>query len=298
LATRDGALHLPPSGPPPSQIQTSPNLVGFDPKLVVPSQPIYLQRNDSFVLAFLSNGSNVTVRVDYRFLTPEGEIKEGEFITPPFSALSEFAIPLYEAWLLSFAARVTSGSAAGQWCFLQAFLLRGTFTGTSNPVSGQIWQGFVPNFTANGWPGTPAKEITDGAGMIRSITGTAPAAGAEVTEVVPAQRRWTLLSFRTNLTTSITVANRFPGFNVDDGVNSLFSARTNVAQAASAVDNYELAPGSQFYNDLSGNFLIPYPVLTALKAGFRIRTSTTALQGTDQYSAPQYSVIEWGNWDP
>jgi hypothetical protein len=297
VATRSGAPNTPPNGPPPSNPQSSPNTVHFDPKLVAPSQTIYFQRNDQITLILLSNTPNMLVRFNYRWLTPDGEIKEGEFDTQPFSVLSSFAIPLYEGWLLSFNARAVSGLINGQWVFLQVVLNRNQAGVAGLPAYSNIWQGYVYNGGNNGWPGTPAKEITDGPGVIRSITGGAPAAGAQILETMPANTRRVLLSLRAVLVTSAAVANRVASFKITDGANILYTIGNNGNQLAATSFTYHMAPGSQFYNDTQGNIVFPFPTLVELKAGFRIQSLVTGMDVADQWGAPQYEVLEWGLWD-
>lgn len=292
-----GAPRTAANGPPPSQIQSAPNLVAFDPKLAVPSQPLYLQRNDQIAFNLLTNGTSITVRVNYRWLTPTGEIQEGEFDTSPFTGFTFFTLGIYEGWLLSFAARVTSSPVLGQWTFLQALITRSNNPNAQSPMHALFWSGFIYVFTANGWPGLPAKEIADGPGVIRSITGSLPAPGAEIQETVPAQRRWLLLAFRATLTTSVAVANRLAGISIDDGTNINFIIHTNVAQVASATGSINAAPGQPLYNDNSAQQLLPLPVSNPLKVGFHLRTNTVNIQAADQWSAPQYLVLEWGQWD-
>jgi hypothetical protein len=292
-----GAPNTPPNGPPPSAIQTAPNLVAFDPKQVVPSQQIYLQRNDLIAFNILTNGTSIALRIDYRWLTPQGEIKEGELNLPFVSGSAFVSLPIYEGWLLSFAARVTSGAVLGQWTFLQALITRTPNPNAQSPMHALFWSGFIYAFTANGWPGLPAKELTDGPGIIRSITGSTPAPGAEISEVIPSQRRWTLLCFRSTLTTSATVANRFPGFLLDDGGINLFLIHTNAALVASSALNTQISPGNQFYGDGVGSLSLPFPTPLDLKVGYHIRSNTPGLQAADQWSAPQYLVLEWGQWD-
>ena len=292
-----GAPRTAPNGPPPSQVQTAPNLVQFDPKLVVPSQPLYLQRNDVIAFNLLTNGTNITVRVNYRWLTPAGEIEEGELNTPPTTGAGFFTLGIYEGWLLSFAARVTSGAVLGQWAFIQALITRANNPNAQSPMHSLFWSGFIYSFTANGWPGLPAKEITDGAGTIRVIPGTFPGAGSEIQETVPAQRRWALLSFRTTLTTNATVANRIAGITLDDGANIFYAIHNQGAQAAGAVVTYNFALGVQPYIDGANNNQLPLPVTAPIKTGYHIRTNSVNLQAGDQYSQAFYEVLEWGQWD-
>jgi hypothetical protein len=292
-----GAPNTPPNGPQPSKIQTSPNLVAFDPKSAVPQQPLYLQRNDQLVFLIATNLGGFSVRIDYRWLTPEGEIKEGEINTPAlFGASNVFIAGIYEGWLLSFAAR-TSGGQPGLWYYLQAAITRAPAPTALSPMHSVFWQGFIYANASNGWPGTATKEITDGPGTLRSIQGTAPGAGNEILETVPNQRRWTLLALRAQLSTSAAAGNRQAGFALDDGANLFYQIHSSTIQVASQVAGYCLAPGNQFFNDTQAQFLIPLPTVTALRSGYRIRSTTTGLLAGDQWQAIQYVVLEWGTWD-
>ncbi len=293
---REGA-DTPPSGPPPSQIQTAPNLVHFDPRAVVPSQTIYFQRNDQLGWSILTNSNNIALRINYRWLTPDGEIKEGELNAPPIAISAAFSFPLFEGWLLSFALRITSGSVPGQWLFAQAFITRGFAGIVGGPTSGLIWQGYVNATTSSGWPGTPSKEVIDGAGTFRTIIGTTPAAGAEVNESVPNNRRWQLLAFHARLVTNATVSNRNATLGVSQGGVSLFLGSAYLNHPASTTIDYSAAPFVDGTGHIAGfsqlDFLLPIP----LRPGSTISTSTGNLQAGDQWSTVGYSVLEWGLWD-
>lgn len=293
-----GAPNTPPNGPAPSNPQSSPSLVGFDPKQAVPQQPIYFQRNDYFGFITLSNLAQCNVHISYRWLTPQGELKEGQLDTGIFNGNNITLMPLYEGWLISFALRQTVSPPSGGWTFTQALVFRNPLSPSlpGNPHA-LFWQGFVPFTTSNGWPGTPAKEITDGAGVLRSITGTTPAAGAEISEIAPIQRRWNLLALTATLVTSATVANRDPVFLIDDGVNTLYKGVGIVAQPAGGTVGYSLSPVIASQAFLSGNNPCPFPIPFPMKASFRIKSNTLGLQAGDQWSAPQYLVQEWGTWD-
>lgn len=286
------------AAPPQSTVQTAPNLVSFDPKLAVPSQQVYFQRNDYLAFSFISNQASNNLRINYRWLTPQGEIKEGEADVTVSTVSNLVTVPIYEGWLLSFNVRLTNAPAAGSWTFVQALIFRGAPPpSTNNPTHGVFWQGFANFLASNGWPGTPAKELSDGSGTLRAIVGATPAAGAEINEVVPTNRRWTLISFRGVLTASATVANRFPGFTISDSGNNFFISHSNTAQVASQVFNYTMMPSQPFFNDTTGNIIIPVPGFIQLKAAEVIRSNTNGLQATDQWSNVEYLVIEWGLWD-
>jgi hypothetical protein len=293
-----GAPNTPPNGPPPSNPQSAKNLVAFDPKQAVPQQPIYLQRNDYIGFNFLTSLLTAQVRVNYRFLTPEGEIKEGELDTAVFNGAGFFEVEFYEGWLLSFSARVTSATFAGFFCFMQALVFRSITTVANGNFHGIFWQGYIPALATNGWPGTPTKEVTDGAGVIRTFTQANPGAGVDWLIQVPAGRRWTLLSLRAELVTSAAAANRFPIFKIFDATgNTLWSVGPNAAQLAALAVFYNLGPGLQFYNDTQNDIILPLPAPTEVKSNYIIQAATTALQAGDQWFTIQASILEWGLWD-
>lgn len=297
MAPSGGAPNTPPNGPPPSNPQSAPNLVSFDPKLAVPEQPIYLQRNDYIGLFLLSNVTNCTVRFNYRFLTPEGEIKEGSLSIGPFTGTAFQTIEIYEGWLLSFAAIISSAPVAGGWAFLQTTIARGLPTAGGQSTNGVFWQGYLFFGTGIGWPGPTPKDVTDGAGVLRSITGTTPAAGADINEVVPANRRWNLLALSANLATSAAVANRAAFAVIDDGANRFEVGPAFTVQAASLNFGYAFLNGPINAAPIGGNVPLALTLPIPLKSGFRIKTSTNNLQAGDQWTAPQYLVQEWGLWD-
>ena len=133
----------------------------------------------------------------------------------------------------------------------------------------------------------------DGAGTLRSITGSTPAAGAEISETVPANTRWRLLSFRTQIVTAVAVASREPRLILDDGVNEFYRVDNGANIAASLTTVLVWAPSVPISAGIATDQIAPIPGDTWLGAGYRIRTLTAAIQAADQYSAPQYEVLEW-----
>jgi hypothetical protein len=278
-------------------IQTTPPAVKFNPIDVPPSQFLYLQPNDFLGFTIFTNQSPQTLQLTYRFLTPQGEVKQGTSIFNTAGAINTFNFTLGECWLISFGLQRTSGGNQSVITFAQALIVRDQFTATGQNIYGIVWQGFINGVTGNGWPGTQAKELSDGPGVIRTIVGTVPAAGADISETVPAFRRWTLLALRATLTTSATVANRSPTAVYDDGANIFFKGATFFNQPASTATPYSFFPSlinaSVAFGDQPIATLMPIP----LRGGFRIRTSTFLIQVGDQWTAPIYEFLEWGSWD-
>lgn len=133
-----------------------------------------------------------------------------------------------------------------------------------------------------------------GAGLLRSIVGATPGAGADVSETVPAGVRWELLSFRLQVLASATVANRFTRITFDDGTATPFAeaAANAVACTASQTCVYAFGAGQP---NVTGQviYVAGTPVGMRLSPGFRIKSITTGIQAGDQISGVQYLVKEW-----
>ena len=145
------------------------------------------------------------------------------------------------------------------------------------------------------WPPVVLESPLDGRGFIRNITGTDPAAGAEASETVPTGATWKLRSWLDVFTTDVTVANRFPQVVLDDGTTIFWRSRVHAAQAASTSNvEYQKALGDS-HLDAASNISQFHSLLPAsqLLAGYRIRTTTTAIVAGDDYASPEFQVEEW-----
>ncbi|MBA7547833.1 hypothetical protein ES705_40271 [subsurface metagenome] len=129
-------------------------------------------------------------------------------------------------------------------------------------------------------------------GRIVSITGTDPAAGAEISETVPARRRWRILAVRFSLVTDDTAVTRQIGIIIDDGTNTLLKILILSLQGLSTTRNYTLANFPIAETRVNDDLFHSFPPL-CLSTGCRLRTVTTALQAGDNYSAPQLLIEEW-----
>jgi len=129
-------------------------------------------------------------------------------------------------------------------------------------------------------------------GRIRSISGTDPAAGAEISETVPARRRWRILTVCFSLVTDATVVTRVVFLRYTDAINLLCQTFNTTGQLASTTHVYTFAPFGSSKITASSNEMIPFPSLT-LPAGFVVETLTTGLQAGDNFGAPRLLVEEW-----
>lgn len=135
--------------------------------------------------------------------------------------------------------------------------------------------------------------VLSGGSTIRALVGTDPAAGAEISEIVPVStvRRFMSVSF--TLVTDATVANRFVTFILDDGANIFYQVASTLVQTATQTLRYSAAdvPASAGQNIVT--LPIPAVWLAAFPANFRFRTSTVGLQPGDDFSAPTWLFEEF-----
>lgn len=203
-----------------------------------------------------------------------------------------FDVPLGEGWLLGLAIRVSAGTPLDGQTFVVAEIGAGQ-GGSFNALDVLIMDS-VSAAKRAAWPGSPLRGPLDSAGAIRSIAGTTPAAGAEISETVPTGARWELLSIYVLLTTSATVINRNPMLIVDDGANSYYRMQQNANETASQAWSNVWAAGVPVWaNAGQPGQVAGLPIGLRMTAGQRFRSLTSGIQVGDQYSALQYLVREW-----
>ena len=141
---------------------------------------------------------------------------------------------------------------------------------------------------AGGWTGTDEDNLANF--KTRSITGTNPASGAEISETVPSGARWKLKSIVMSFGTSATVANREITLLINDGTNTLVRIPSGQTITASAgrVINY-VAIGDTVNGSVAGLTAVPAPDVV-LFAGWKITSSTNGLQAGDDFIAPQMLI--------
>lgn len=163
---------------------------------------------------------------------------------------------------------------------------------------GTLISGYITSRQALGWPGSPIVSSLEGQGVTRFLTGTDPAAGSPVIEVVPTGARWELLAFSTFLVTDATVANREPYLLFENTVGSVYSSSGAVAtQAASLGRRYSWSEGLSLAANTSTagtSFLsMGLPAPNLLPEGHQIIVNAVNFQAGDNFTAPAYTVREW-----
>lgn len=137
------------------------------------------------------------------------------------------------------------------------------------------------------YPG-PIRGSLEGQGLIRSIAGTNPAAGVEITETVPTNARWRLIAVR--LVCAVGAAAFDPSLAIDDGTTQLGFSLPNSSPTGGATET--MVWGNGLVSQTVGNTMTaPLPEPSLLSEGYRILT--TDITADDDYAAPQLWVEEW-----
>lgn len=263
------------------------------PLLAAAAGGVYLTGEDNFRLTTWGSLGSAVVVLEGRIVSPDGCIVALSESQIPLStrAAKTTIYPAREGLLLNVQLRVGTGTSIGGTVGALLELVRGR-DGAVTPIA-TLLQGYVNSATRLAWPGSPLTPLTSGAGLLRLITGTDPAANVEISETVPTGARWKLRSFRFAFVADANVANRTIVLTIDDGATTLFETSSAVAVTANQTPVYNAAPGLQFFTYGTLAYHLPLPGELWLPAGARIKTVTTNRQVGDNYGAPLYAVEEF-----
>ena len=267
--------------------------VTFDASDVSPNNGVYITPADTLFLTVWSLLAGQTVQVSSRIILPDGTISFNvwQYITLGNRQNERATFNVPEGFLISLnVISLGTGQQRGT-LFVAVQVQRGAF---GNFLLGQtLCQGYVTQQSNVFYPGAQDGYAFEGRGHIRTITGTTPAAGAEVSEVVPAGAMWRVIAFNYNLITSATVAGRQSTLTYTDGLNIYALMSPPSAQPASNSDQYHWGDGLALTSGFNGIFNAPLVREAYLTAGLRIQTETILIQTGDQYSGVTYLVEEW-----
>lgn len=261
----------------------------LNPEDSVPPVEAYITADTRLNISYACAVAGLTVLVSARILLPDGTVINNSWslVTTGDRSRNAASYQLAEGFLLSITAAISSSTGnmrAYVWLRLQRAGLQVQLLTAGYPTQGRILT----------WPNPVIDNETDGVGAIVSVTGTLPPAGAEISEVVPTNAMWELLSFHYSLMTSSAAATRTTSLLADDGTNVFWQGtQSGSGQAASLTYQYTHFPGATQVAGQSVIDIFASPFGLKLMPGFRLRSNTGLLQAGDQYSAPQYLVREW-----
>lgn len=288
---KPGEPYLPPGEH--FDLLSAPPGVSFSHRNISPPAPLYITLDDFFYVEVHNTSSSPLVGIVMRVLLPSGQIKTTSQQVPLNQAgvFTSATFNMVEGFLLGVSAAPQGFNVRRGQVWVRLAIARGSLAGL---LGAQILiQDYVETHYAASWPGGHFSSEVDGLGVVRSIVGTQPAAGGEISETVPTGRRWRLQTVNFGLTTSAAAGNRQVLFILDDGVSSSYLAPALSVQAASLTVGYAFAPGCSPIATTGGRAVCPIPSPAIMSAGWRFRTSTNAKDAADQYTVPVYVVEEW-----
>src|SRR5205823_5269037 len=135
---------------------------------------------------------------------------------------------------------------------------------------------------------------TAGEPYVRAVTGSTPAAGAIIHEVVPTNARWEILSFYALFTTSAGGSNRTPFVEFDQGAAIGVFVQPAGVPAGTTLATLTFSPSGVVTGDqVTGLFQGAFGSPMILTAGADCYMSARGLAGTDQFTTPRLQVREW-----
>lgn len=257
------------------------------------SHGLFVSGDDYLRVSVLGAGTQ-TVIVTGRVLQYDGTVKSVrvDVVAPASRAVPTTRIvSLGCGWIENVTAIAGAAGTGLAQTFVAVDLVRGPEG--NGGVLATLVQGFVSSLQRRAWPGSPIQSSLDGPGVLRVIAGTNPAAGAEISETVPAGARWRFIAMTAALVVDATVASRVPVLTFDDGATVYAGVGANFNQTAGTAFIYHWSAGGQTNAQTSVSVSVAAPANLALPAGARIRTATGALQPADDWGAPEYAVEEW-----
>lgn len=274
-----------------------------EPTLITPTEtpvedvnqasPFYCTGEEAIRISSFGSVAGVELALRTRFLRKDGWLipTNDRHVPSANRTIVTSETPLSDGWLIGCELHAVVGSPRRGQVFVVVDLIRGVGAGAT--VLQTLAQGYVTDTSRLSYPSSPIDASVSGNGVLRSITGTNPAANTEVSETVPTNARWRLVGVDLTLVADANVANRDIALVFDDGAN-IFT-RVAVVQAVTAGQTAILSFGRNVQRGVgSVNIVLnaPLPDLQ-LQGGFRFRTVTSNRQVGDDYSAPQYLVEEW-----
>ncbi len=152
-------------------------------------------------------------------------------------------------------------------------------------ISIPLVSGYVTQAKGLSWPGTDLQSLIPGHGLIVGTQVTAPAAGAEFTHTITANRVLHIFSLTFRFVTDANAANRTIGIIITHDGTSLIKFAAVASQTASLTRDYTFSQISGLSPTLFSTAIFsPLPAELWVIGEDTIETETTNIQVGDQFS--------------
>jgi len=269
--------------------------IHFNKHDVDPPNVLYLGPDDFLQTSVFTTATTTNLTLALRYLDANGAMHyETESLDgATLSTVVTKVFTLSEGWLLGASVTNLGGGLADSTCWVSLALQQPG--GANRPAHTLLGQGYVTNLFGVTWPAEAIRQPPGSGATLIPVSQTVanPAAGAEWTFTVPAGTKYYLKSLNYTLVTSATVATRISQILIDDGTRTLYKSEVNQTQAASLTTVYSGASGILDTTATVQSAHVSLPTDMALAAAWRVRTSTTAIQVADQYSAITLGLLQF-----
>lgn len=169
---------------------------------------------------------------------------------------------------------------------------------------GDYWMAYKSRGDGLGWPPGIFESSVNGRGKLRSVAMSNPVIGAEISETVPTNAYWEILTVTTGtLVASATAGTREPSWIIDDGTNELIRFNSGQTVAAGGTSDPFIITQTQIrgaIDRLRTNAAAPVRSLYGgipMFQAYRLRTVTNNLDTNattgDNWGAGRMWVMEW-----
>lgn len=267
--------------------------VTFRTEDVLPPTAYYMGASDYVRVVAITNVAPVTITLEIRFLTPQGEIKQMPY-TQILNTNGGLAVVLtstpIEGYILG-AIAFAQSPGIGQ-CFAYIDIVRGT--GAAIQGTGQIlMQGYIAALSQLNYPPTTLNPQFGGPGTVNTITAPNPGASFPFRFVVPANTRWNVRSIQAGMNTDAAAGNRVALLIISDpNSNQLAQIPAGAVVAASTSTQCTWAPS--FSPQLVSTYALGgLPAPLVLPAGYGVAGYIAGADPGDFWTGPTLSKEEW-----
>jgi hypothetical protein len=266
----------------------------LDPQGATPPTAAYISADNQIGFFTSTTALAFTLTAIARILLPDGTVSLNQyaFLIPNTRAATLTQWNLPEGFLLSISVYANAGSDRRQ-VFCQVNLLQ---TGQTPPIlTAVLCAGYLSPVVPISFPVGVNQNNIDCYGSVKVFNTTIPGAGSNISEQVPANTRWRLISLTFDLITSAAVANRDVFVQISEGPTIYFSVLANTAtQTAGLTWHYEIAAGmAQVTAVAQGYVSAPLPTFMFIRFPGAFSTSIRGLQAGDLIANGAYLAEEW-----
>lgn len=263
------------------------------PERGVWSTPLYMLQDDYLSLSAYNSAASVQLSLAYRFIGKDGRPQVGELHLTPTTArvVSTVRAPLGEGWLTHARINLAAGTPLRGQCYARLGVQKGD--GSTGFLWARLIGQYVTSENTPAWPHGRIMSPLEGPGALRSIAGTDPAAGAEISETVPTGARWKLHGLNATLVNAAAAATRVPQLIIDDGTTVLQRIPAAMTSIISDTVVFSWGATGAATSIATVAAMTPIPKDLMMLAAWRVRTLTNALDSGDNWGVPQLFVEEW-----